>query len=45
MGLKIVPDTDFRIQWIDLWNEYVHTVPQMFYTPVKFHGDRPAHIY
>lgn len=45
MGLKIVPDTDFRIQWIDLWNESVHTVPQMFYTPVKFHGDRPAHIY
>lgn len=45
MGLKVVPDTDFRIQWLDLWNEHVHTVPQMFYTSVKFHGDRSAHMY
>jgi long-chain acyl-CoA synthetase len=45
MALKIVPDTDFRLQWIDLWNEYVHTVPQMFYSSVRHHGDRNAHIF
>jgi len=45
MALKVVPDTDFRIQWIDLWHDYIHTVPQMFYTPVKHHGERDAHIY
>jgi len=45
MALKTVPDIDFRIQWLDLWHDYIHTVPQMFYHPVKHHGDRPAHIY
>lgn len=45
MALKVVPDTDFRIQWIDLWHDHIHTVPQMFYSSVKHHGERNAHIY
>ncbi|HPF21419.1 MAG TPA: AMP-binding protein [Syntrophomonas sp.] len=45
MALKTVPDIDFRIQWLDLWHDYIHTVPQMFYHPVKHHGDRPAHMF
>ncbi len=45
MALKVVPDTDFRLQWIDLWHDYIHTVPQMFYCTVKHHGERDAHIY
>ncbi|MGI6513071.1 MAG: AMP-dependent synthetase/ligase [Syntrophomonadales bacterium] len=45
MALKVVPDTDFRIQWLDLWHDYIHTVPQMFYHSVKHHGNRNAHIY
>ena len=38
MTLKVVPDTDYRIQWLDLWHDYIHTVPQMFYHSVKHHG-------
>lgn len=45
MTLKVVPDTDYRIQWLDLWHDYIHTVPQMFYHSVKHHGSRNAHIY
>jgi hypothetical protein len=38
MALKTVPVIDFRIQWLDLWHDYIHTVPQMFFHPVKHHG-------
>ncbi|MGE5454987.1 MAG: AMP-dependent synthetase/ligase, partial [Methylocystaceae bacterium] len=37
--------SDFRLQWIDLWNDYIHTVPQMFYSTVKHNGTQPAHVY
>jgi len=45
MALKVVQDSDYRIQWLDLWHDYIHTVPQMFYHSVKHHGSRNAHIY
>ncbi len=45
MALKVVPDSDWRIQWADLWFDHIKTVPQMFYSTVKHHGTRPANTY
>lgn len=45
MALKVVQDSDWRIQWLDLWLDYIKTVPQMFYHTVKHHGKRPANTF
>jgi long-chain acyl-CoA synthetase len=45
MTLKVVSDYDIRNQWLDLWYDYVDTVPKMFFHTVKHLGDRPANIY
>jgi len=45
MALKVIPDWDWRIQWLDLWFDHIKTVPRMFYSTVKHHGERPANTF
>lgn len=45
MAIKMVPDTDMRLQWLDLWHDYIDTVPKMFNHTVKHFGYRPANKY
>ena len=45
MAINIVPDTDMRLQWLDLWHDHIDTVPRMFNHTVKYFGDRPANKY
>ncbi len=45
MALKVVPDSDWRLQWLDLWFDHIKSVPQMFYSTVKNHGERPANTF